>query len=382
MSRFLLNLILSALLAVSTAGSNTGADFVRTFHSAPGKKLDVNLRTGGDIIVTGVAGDEVQVKVRVSGPDREDIEVDTEETASGVEIRSDYNGDHRHYNGNADVEVQVPSRYDIEVETMGGQVTIKGVDGQFSGKTMGGEITLSNLKGNVDLTTMGGEIEVSNSDLDGEVKTMGGDVVFRSVSGNVHGSTMGGDVMQEGSRPSAGKSSSAGAAGEKRIHSMGGDLDVDSAPDGASLETMGGDIHIGSVTDHVKAKTMGGDIQIDSVDGWADLTTMGGDVTVRMTGDASKGKRDVEIASMGGDIELTLPEGISATFDLQTEFTHRGTRQPKIISDFPVNVSESSDCEYDHDAPCRSLTGTGKTGSGTNRIKIRTVQGDIIIKKG
>ena len=380
MTRYLMSLILSTLMTVATAGNRSAADFVRNLHSAPGKKLTVDLRCGGDVLITGAAGDEVNVKVRLTGPDGDDIDVTAEETSSGVDIRAEYDGDRRHYNGSADVEVTVPSRYDVEVETMGGQVTIKEVDGRFSGRTMGGEITLSNLKGNVDLTTMGGEIEVSNSDLDGEVKTMGGDVVLRNVSGNVQGSTMGGDVLQEGSRPSSPGSSSSGA-GEKRIHSMGGDLNVDTAPNGASLETMGGDVHVGSASDHVKVKTMGGDIQIDAVDGWADLTTMGGDVTMRMTGDPSRGKRDVEISSMGGDIELTLPEGISATFDLETEYTRDGFRAPKIVSDFPVQVSESSDCEYHHDAPCKVLTGTGKTGSGANRIKIHTIQGDIIIKK-
>ena len=379
---FLLNILLSGLLAIASTRSDSRTDFDRSFPSSPGKTLSIDLRSGGDITISGTSGNTVNVKVRFTGDDRDEIEVKAEETASGVEIRSEY-ADHytHHHNGGADVEVEVPSQYNVSLKTMGGAVSIKGVEGEFDGTTMGGEIRLQDLTGKVKLTTMGGEIEASNSNLDGELKTMGGDVILRNVSGNVQGSTMGGDVRQEGTGPSGRASSHTASGGEKKIHSMGGDLNLDSAPDGASLETMGGEIHIGSAADHVKAKTMGGDIRVDSIDGWADLTTMGGDVTVNMVGDPSKGKRDVDISSMGGDIELTLPAEISATFDLQTEFTTERSRIPKIVSDFPVNVTESSDCRYDHDRDCKILVGSGKTGSGANRIKIRTIQGDIIIKK-
>lgn len=380
MQRILFLLSLMFVVTVGAVAVESGHDLDRSFHSSPGNTLNIDLRTGGDVRISGASGDNVSVKVRVSGRDSEDVEVMAEQTSSGVEVSSRFTDGHHNHNANADVEVQVPSRYGVQLETMGGEVTIQGVEGKFEGKTMGGEITLQHLKGNVDLTTMGGDIQVSDSELDGEVKTMGGDVVLRSVAGNVHGSTMGGNVREEGT-PAPGKSS--GSTGEKRIHSMGGDLDLASAPAGASLETMGGDIHIVSANDHVKAQTMGGNIQVDSIDGWADLTTMGGDVTMHMVGDPKQGKRDVEISSMGGDIEISLPAGISATFDLETEYMLRSrNRTPKIISDFPIQISESNDCDHDHGESCKSLVGSGKAGSGTHRIKIRTIQGDITIRKG
>lgn len=377
MNRSLILLFCIALLAAVTY-SEPVYDVDRSFQSAPGKSLDINLDTGGDVTVVGTSSNQVRVKVRLTGRDSEGLDVQARESSSGVEVTSRYDGDRRNYSANADIEVEVPSRYDISVDTMGGEIAIKQVEGRFSGKTMGGEITLSKLKGDVELTTMGGDIDVSDSELDGSVHTMGGDVVLRNVEGNVQGSTMGGNVREEGS---TGSKSSSGK-GEKRIHSMGGDLHVASAPEGASLETMGGDIHIESANDHVKATTMGGDIDVDAIDGWVDLTTMGGDVTMRMTGDGSKGKRDVDISSMGGDIELTLPANISATFDLKTEYSESHSNKPRITSDFPVNVTESAHCENDHHRPCRTLEGSGKSGDGTHRIHIRTIEGNIIIKKG
>lgn len=378
---FILSLVAGSNTQVGQSATTEGNwDLSRQFHSAQGKTLTIDLRSGGDVRINGVTGDEVSVRMRREGRDSEDIEMNASETSSGIEVTSNYDGPRRSYNGGADVEVDVPARYNVELETTGGDVTIHGVEGEFTGKTMGGELTLTGLKGKVDLSTMGGEIAVSDSDLDGEVETMGGDVTFRNVSGSVHGSTMGGDVRHVGT-PAGGSRKSSSRSGEQRIHSMGGDLDVDSAPDGASLETMGGDIHIGDAADHVQAQTMGGDIQVDSIDGWADLTTMGGDVTMRMTGDPARGKRDVEITSMGGDIELTLPEGIAASFDLETEYSRHSGREPRIISDFPVQVTEST-CEEEHGKPCTNLRGTGTSGAGTHHIKIRTIQGDITIRKG
>lgn len=377
MNRILI--LLFCAISLAAGGYSAPAyDLDRSFQSSPGKSLDINLDTGGDVTVTGTTSNEVRVKVRLTGRDSEDLDVQTRESSSGVEVTSRYDGDRRSYNANADIEVEVPSQYNVSVDTMGGEIAIKQVEGRFSGKTMGGEITLSNLKGDADLTTMGGDIDVTDSELDGSVHTMGGDVVLRNVGGSLKGSTMGGNVREEGS---TGSKTSSGK-GEKRIHSMGGDLNLNSAPEGASLETMGGDIHITSAGDHVKATTMGGDIQVDAIDGWADLSTMGGDVTVRMVGDGTKGKRDVEISSMAGDIELTLPANISATFDLKTEYEDSRLNKPRITSDFPVEVNESSRCSHEHDRPCKSLEGRGKSGDGTHRIHIRTVEGNIIIKKG
>lgn len=376
MQRFI-SILLLLLAAASSPAKVTPQGDSYKFHSAPGKSLAINLDTGGDILVTGAAGDDVEVTVRRSGRDSDDLDVSVQETPSGVEISSRYAGDRRNYNANADVEVTVPSRYDISIETMGGDVAIRGVEGKFSGQTMGGDLNLQQLKGTVNLTTMGGEIAVRDSHLDGEVDTMGGDVVLHNVTGDVQGSTMGGDVRREGTQSSTEKSSD-----EKRVHSMGGDIDLDSAPNGANLETMGGDIHVISASNHVRAKTMGGDIQVDSIDGWANLVTMGGDVIVHMSGNSSTAKRDADISSMGGDIELTLPADFSATFDLETEYGDNTHRQPRIISDFPIKVEETTGCEYDHHHDCQVLRGTGSIGNGTHRIKIRTVEGDIVIRRG
>jgi hypothetical protein len=373
----LLTVIVAAFFFVNfLTAAESRYDIDKTIQSGPGKKLMIDLETGGSIKITGRAGNDVNVKVRLRGPDREDLKVDVEETPSGVQIRSKFYGNRNHNNVSSDLEIETPNQFDVELETMGGDVSITNLEGNISGKTMGGELALNGLKGTIQLTTMGGEVTVADSDLDGSVKTMGGDVLIRNVSGTMKGSTMGGDVRYENA--TGGK-----VKGEVKVNSMGGDLNISDAPEGANLDTMGGDIHVISAKKYVHAKTMGGDIDLDSIDGGVEATTMGGDVKVKITGDAEQGKGDVSLTSMGGDIELTVPAGMAMSIDVETVYSKRNTRKPKIVSDFPLEITEreeSGNNQYHDDE--MTMSGTGKTGSGKHQIKIRTVGGDIFLRKG
>ena len=104
---------------------------------------------------------------------------------------------------------------------------------------------------------------------------------------------------------------------------------------------------------------------------------------MKMVGSGASSNRGVDIQSMGGDIEITLPSDFSGTFDLSVDFTDNFRRSPKITSDFPVQLKETDECDYDHDDDaCRNLSGKGTSGNGANRVRIRTINGDIIIHKG
>ena len=207
---------------------------------------------------------------------------------------------------------------------------------------------------------------------------MGGDITFRNVSGDVKGSTMGGDVkyIGKGSKPAK------NSGREVRISTMGGEIKVDDAPAGANVSTMGGDIKIGSAGRFVKAKTMGGDIEVKKVDGGFKLSTMGGDVTANMIGNPDEGERDIDISSMGGDINVTVPPGLSMSFHLKLTYTKRSSGVYKIISDFPVKMEESEEWDYDDGSPRKYIFGTGEVNGGKFRVKIETINGNIVIRKG
>jgi DUF4097 and DUF4098 domain-containing protein YvlB len=300
-----------------------------------------------------------------------------EGNSSGVSIISHYAGSRHNRNGGIRLEISVPRRYDVQLETMGGGVSIENVEGRMAGKTMGGALMLSGLKGDLDLLTMGGAVTLKNSDVDGSVKTMGGEVLLEDVTGDVKPSSMGGNVRQKNITRRSGEVTGR----EVNISTMGGEINVDDAPRGATLSTMGGPIHVHSAGRFVKAKTMGGPVTLDAVDGWIDATTMGGNVEVTMTGDPSEGKRSVALTSMSGDITLSVPARLSMDIDIELAYTEGHEGDYAIKSDFPVVQEVSPAWERDNGSPRKIIHGTGKVAAGSNRVTIKTVNGNVTIKK-
>ena len=382
----------------------------KSFDLKKGGNLEIDLDVGGDITIEGWDRDEVTVKVLISGKHRDEVELDFDKDKSGLEISAEIDR-HRDVKASCDVFIMVPAKFDIEFETVGGDVSIKGVEGEIFGQTMGGDVDFEGLNGHLAVTTMGGDITVLDSEVDGKVTTMGGDVEIRDVKGDLRGSTMGGDVTYQNvtradgggteeimistmggdlSLDYAGKNIKAKTYGgdievaraEKvNVMTMGGDISIEEAPVGAKVKTMGGDIEIASAGEYVDAETMGGDITIDEIDGWIKAITMGGDVEITMIGDPEKGKRDVEIKSMGGNIDLTVPKGLSMEFDIEIQYTKDADRKPKIVSDLGIDIEETKEWKKKHGQKRKYIYGTGKVGGGKNLIKIRTINGDVHINE-
>jgi DUF4097 and DUF4098 domain-containing protein YvlB len=352
-------------------------DEQKEFPATMGRELTLDLETGATLEIEGWDKELVSVKVQKNGRDAKDCEINYEESASGLVISSRFVGDRRNYSSDLDLQIMVPHRFDLEIDSMGGEVTISNVEGKIAGKTMGGELTLVELKGDIRLTTMGGDISLSNSTVDGEMKTMGGDVRLQDVMGTVQGSTMSGDVIYKNVK----RNPSTPAEQQVKVKSMGGDINVDEAPFGADVSTMGGDVHVHSAVQYVKAETMGGDIDIDEADGWIKAKTMGGDVTAVVVGDPAQGKHDVDITSYSGDITLTVPDGLSMNFDIELAYTRNRSGDYKIISDFDMKQEESQEWDVEDGTPRRYIRGTGNVGTGANKVRIRTINGDITIRK-
>jgi len=365
---------LLAVALIIPAMAVTAQDFTRTFTVSSGGDLRLDLETGGSVVITGWNRNEVKVDIYVSGRDGEEVIVDIEELRNGVSVTTEF--ERRRSRASVDIEVSVPFVFNLDIETMGGEIQVDGVEGELVGETMGGELELRNLKGTLDFETMGGEILLEDSDVDGRVHTMGGEITISNVVGNVKSSTMGGEVSYNNFRAR----SSSGKKSEVQIHTMGGEINVDRADYGADVETMGGEINIGYAGDHVKASTMGGEITIDELDGWVEATTMGGDIEVHMIGNAAEGDRHVELSSMGGDIVLTVPEGLSMDIEAEITVTDRYDADDfRIESDFDLNVETTQAKRSRRDD--HVIIATGTTGNGKHKVKIKTINGDIFIKR-
>ena len=360
------------MLAVPVASQ---ADIEKRFNVKSGQTLFIDLETGGNISITGWQKDEVLVEVDFDDEDYYDIEI--EKTGGGVEISSEMDNGwgHRHA---PDFDIKVPRKFNLEMQTMGGSIEIDNIEGEIEGLTMGGELELTNLRGEIALKTMGGDITCRDSELDGYVSTMGGEVLMENLVGDVKGSSMGGAVIYRNVTSRDGKST----GDVVDISTMGGSISVSVAPEGAKVHTMGGDIHIKSAEKFVKAKTMGGDIEIDEVDGWVRATTMGGDIEVSMVGDPDRGERHVTLTSMSGDIELKVPAGLSMDFDIELAYTKGHEGDFDIHSDFDMEIERTREWDRDNGSPRKYIYGTGSIKGGNHRIRIKTINGHIYLKKG
>jgi len=356
------------------AGTLQAQDISRTFDVSSGGRLVLDLETGGEIIIRGWSRNQVEVHVEIDGSDADEVTVEFDESSRAIEIFSEFES--RRARADVAMEINVPANFNLEIATTGGDVEISGVNGKIEGSSMGGDLMLSDLQGELEMSTMGGDIELSNSEVDGSLHTMGGDVSISDVTGNIDGTTMGGDVTYDNVR-----SSRSGSRDEVEISSMGGDVSVDEALFGADVHTMGGDIEINRAAEYVKATTMGGDIDVEELSGWIEANTMGGDIVVNMVG-GTDGDRHVELESMGGDIELTVPRGLDMEIEIEIRLTDDDEWDDyEIVSDFDLEVEVENDSDRRWRSS-REVVATGTVGKGMNRIVIRTVNGDVVLREG
>ena len=359
-----------SFIAALVLGAVSAGAFEREIAVRSGGTIEFDLNTGGDITIVGWGNESVKVSADLSGRGSDNIDLTVEERSGGILVRSRYVEQRKSQSSSLEIEVRVPSIFDVKIDSMGGGLSIDGVEGTFSGKTMGGRLKLTNLKGELQLTTMGGSITLTNSDVDGRVKTMGGKALVEDVYGDVKVTSMGGEVTHRRVTRTHGDS----IGDQVKIDTMGGDINVSDAPSGADVHTMGGDITIDSAREYVKAKTMGGDIRIKEADGWVKATTMAGDVRALVIGG-----HDVELTSMSGEVTLVMPEGADLDIEIELSYTKNSSRNYQIYSDFPIDQSESEGWDYDHGTPRKTISGVASGGG--NRVVIRTINGNVYLKK-
>jgi DUF4097 and DUF4098 domain-containing protein YvlB len=331
------------------------------------------------------------------------IEVNLRETSEGFLLSS--RQVERLSNVSLHFSIRVPSEFDIDFNSNGGGLVIENLSGRFSGKTMGGALKLSAVFGEADLKTMGGEVVVTDSELDGEVQTMGGPVEVRDVVGDVEVTSMGGVVSYHNVRDSEGNL----RGPQGNLHpqatvdtiqhfTMGGSIEIEEAPSGADVKTMGGKIQIENAERFVNAWTGGGDIDIHSLSGPVDVWTGGGDIEVdandggikaftgagtievRVDQDPGLDTQPLELQSGYGDVVLELPAGFSGKLDLEVMYTRSSDQNYQIVSDIPLQLDESQRWIIENGQQKKYVRGSGITGGGSRLVRVRTSNGNIIVR--
>lgn len=354
-----MKVILSFVFAAIIAFPSYAGTFQRELPASPGESLTVELLPGGSIEVRGWDRNAVSIDATFTG-DASSIEA--RRAGNGVQITQAFGSGHK-----ARFKIQVPRRFDLDLDTNAGDLLIEGISGTIEGATRGGALRLGGLEGKLKLATNGGDIVLRDSNVGGKISTMGGQVLLENVSGDVHASSMGGNVT---SRQAAGSVRGPAAVA---LSTMGGNVLVEGAPNGAVVSTMGGNVVVRNAGRQVSAKTMGGNIELAAIAGAITATTMGGNVAAVVAG--GSGPRDVNIESKGGDIDLVVPSGLALDVDVEIIVSRARAKQPTIQSDLPLNITG---------VPAtlgpRHIRGRGQSGAGTHKVRIRTIDGDVTIR--
>jgi DUF4097 and DUF4098 domain-containing protein YvlB len=155
-------------------------------------RLSLDLKSGGSVKITGGADKVVRVRVTEGGRECKDCNVKLEQTSAGLQVSSDRSA----AGSKLRFEIEVPSHFDVDLASAGGEVQIEGVDGAIKGQTTSGDLTLRRLSGEVDLQTMRGDVTLKESFVSGRVVSGSGKVLLEDVSGSVQGAATGGKVTE------------------------------------------------------------------------------------------------------------------------------------------------------------------------------------------
>jgi DUF4097 and DUF4098 domain-containing protein YvlB len=351
-------------------------EITRSFSVEKGGKLVVDTESG-DIRIS--PWEKTEVFVRVDGVrERDSDRVKMAQSGNTVSVqyrtRWGWIGGSR----NIKFEINVPLQFDVELETAGGDIDIRGaLTGAVKGKTSGGDIRMESVLGPVSVKTSGGDITAKKIGGDGMLKTSGGHIRVGRAGGDLEVGTAGGDIKVENVSKNLTAKTAGGdivigdVGGEAVVSTAGGDINVGKVIRKAALSSAGGDIELRGATGVVTAKTAGGDIKLEDVYGSVEAKTAGGDVFAEIT---PSGKGKSRLSSSGGDVKLYIPETAKATIDarIRVRLWPMETSEYEIVSDFKPEKHERVDDE---------IRATILLNGGGEEIALSTVNSNIEIRK-
>jgi hypothetical protein len=269
----------SELLKVETSGGN------------------IKVQTGDASTVKVVATEKIQAS---SDEEAEkvlkDLDLTIEQDASGVVAKAKY---HKSGWGRQPVEVSftvtVPSQYNVDLKTSGGDVGVGDLNGEVHARTSGGNVSLGKITGDIDAGTSGGDVKLAEGAATVKLSTSGGNIRVDRAIGRTHLDTSGGDIVVKSVESAVDADTSGGNVtatiagplkGDCKLGTSGGNVrvtvdktaafDLDAATSGGEVEAAGLTITIekgGSGRSKLAGKVNGGGSLLK-------LRTSGGDVVV------------------------------------------------------------------------------------------------------
>ena len=297
----------------------------------------------------------------------------------GVYVNGELSGSWRRDGSvGAEFNIKLPARFNLDVETRGGDIGLEGplqgearlttaggdihatdISGPIRVETAGGGISLGNLGARAEVRTAGGSIHIGNVRGDATIETSGGGIQVGHADGTLRAETAGGDVVI------------AGAAGQVTAQTAGGQIDV--GPTGGSVraETAGGSIRLRGARGLVVAETAGGSIDLFGLGAGVRANTSAGRILAEF--DATvKSFASSKLETSVGDVYVYLPEGLPLTIDAAID----ASAGHRIVTDFPLSILGNKENFGEG-----TIRGQGTLNGGGEVLRIRTVAGNIEIRK-
>lgn len=228
-------------------------------------------------------------------------------------------GRHRSSRMNAQYLIAVPLRFNLDMETQGGDVEVQKLQGELRARTAGGDVRTGDIAGPVRVETQGGSIALGNMGQRLEATTAGGSIRVGDVGGDAELNTSGGEIV-------AGRIN-----GKVQAETAGGDILLRGASGAVVAETAGGQIQIGDCGASVSAETAGGNILLDGARGLVKAETAGGSI------DLFKLQSAVRAASAAGPILAEFAAN-RQTFEPSHIETSVGDVRVYLPPDLPLNI--------------------------------------------
>jgi hypothetical protein len=297
----------------------------------------------------------------------------------GVYVSGELSGwRHRDLSAGGEFEIKLPARFNLDVQTQGGDIGLEGplqgearlttaggdihatdISGPLRVETAAGGISLGNLGARAEVRTAGGSIHIGNIRGDATIETSGGGIQVGHVDGTLRAETAGGDIAI------------AGGAGQVMAQTAGGQILV--GPTGGSVraETAGGSIRLRAARGRVVAETAGGSIDLLQLGAGVRASTTAGRILAVFDASA-KTFAASELQTSVGDVYVYLPAGLPLTIDAAID----AAAGHHIVTDFPLSILGDKE-----DFSERTIRGQGALNGGGEVLRIRTVAGNIEIRK-
>ena len=203
-THFVIIILISMAFTITACGSmhiHSGDDLEliqeKTFNISPGKKIIVEL-SSGDVKVTYWDKSEAHIKIYGNENAINKMDFSLEGNDETIKVIGEKKSSVSSWfsNINVEVEIKVPSKFNLDINTAGGDIRCGGINGMAELNTSGGDIWADKFSGNLEASTSGGDVYLFCSDAAIEAETSGGDIKLEYTGENrgIDLSTSGGDI--------------------------------------------------------------------------------------------------------------------------------------------------------------------------------------------